>query len=50
MKKKKSEKSFMLLVKVKGKRSNNWFGVEGRHITFILRVSLLIVPMELEGI
>jgi hypothetical protein len=42
--------SLLLLIKVKGKRSNNWLGAAGSHIALALGVSYLTGPYEMGGV
>jgi hypothetical protein len=42
--------SLLLLIKVKGKRSNNWFGAADSHITLALGISHITGPYEMGGV
>jgi hypothetical protein len=50
MKKKVRNLSLLWLVKVKGRRSNNWLGAEGTHVILVLGVSRLIGHLKWDGV
>jgi hypothetical protein len=42
--------SLLLLVKVKGRRTNNWLGAEDSHIILVLGCHISQIPMKWDGI